>query len=139
VQARKHANLAGSFRSLIAAKAKVHIFARASDLALVKKFALRRGIWYRALSRVERGILDLTTRYVEYISSAKLAKVVTAIIEKLQLASQSVVDRLVKSVGFSLAQKVSVIAVSLGNFSASSWAFDAGFARYLAVSHLNTR
>ena len=135
--ARKQAGLAGSFRSLI--KAKAHFFASSSELALVKKYALRRGIWYRALSRVERGILDLTTRYVEIISSAKLAKVVTAIIEKLQTASQSVVDRLVRSVGLSLTKKISAIAVTLGNTSASSWALDAEFARYLAVTHLNTR
>lgn len=104
---------------------------------MAKKAALRRGIWFRALNRVERGVLDLTVRYVDCIRSAKLATVVTAILEKLKLATESVVDRLVRSVGFSLAQKVSAVAVGLGNRSASRWAVDAEFARYLAVTHMN--
>ncbi len=49
-----------------------------------KKHALRRGVWFKALNRVERGIIDLTVKYVDNIKSTKLAKVLTAIIEKLQ-------------------------------------------------------
>ena len=48
------------------------------------------------------------------------------------------VDRLVRTVGFSLAKKVSSLAKSWGNLSASSWADDARLARYLAVTHLNS-
>jgi hypothetical protein len=107
-------------------------------ISVIKKCALRRGIWFRALSRVERGVLDLTTRYVDCIRSTQLAKVVTAILEKLKLATESVVDRLVRTVGFSLAQKISVVAVGLGNRSAILWAVDGEFARYLAVAHLNS-
>ncbi len=135
--ARKPAGLLRSFHSLI--KAKVSFGARGSDLALIKKFAQRRGIWFRALNRVERGILDLTTQYVQYIRSAKLAKVLTAIIEKLKTASESVVDRMVRIVGLSLAQKISDISFGWGNHSAISWAFDTDFARFLAVGHMNTR
>ncbi len=111
----------------------------ASELVSVKKAALRRGIWFRVLNRVERGVLDLTSRYVDCIKSAKLANVVTAILEKLKLASESMVDRLVRTVGFSLAEKMSCIAINLGNPSASSWATDATFARFLAVTSLNLR
>jgi hypothetical protein len=106
-------------------------------ISIIKKCALRRGIWFRALSRIERGVLDLTVRYVGCIRSAKLATVVTAILNKLKLAAESKVDRLVKTVGFSLVRKVSGLAQSWGNLSASSWAWDAGFARYLAVAHMN--
>jgi hypothetical protein len=106
-------------------------------ISVIKKCALRRGIWFRALNRVERGVLDLTSRYVDCIRSKQLAKVVTAILEKLKLATESVVDRLVRTVGFSLALKISSVAVGLGNRSAILWAVDAGFARYLAVAHLN--
>ena len=107
-------------------------------ISVIKKCALRRGIWFRALSRVERGVLDLTTRYVDCIRSAQLAKVVTAILEKLRIASEGVVDRLVRTVGFSLAKKVSIVAQSWGNHLAIAWAKDSDFARYLAVTHLNT-
>jgi hypothetical protein len=102
-------------------------------LAEAKKFALRRGVWFRALSRVERGVLDLTVRYVDNIRSSKLATLVTAILDKLQLAMESVVDRMVRLVGVPQAKKISGIAVSWGNRSASGWADDRDFARFLAL------
>lgn len=104
-------------------------------LAEAKKLALRRGVWFRLLNRVERGIIDLTVRYVECIKSGVLAKVVTAIMEKLQSAMESVVDRLVRTVGLPLAQKISDIAVSWGNRLASMWANDRAFARFLVVNY----
>ena len=100
-------------------------------LAEVKVAALRRGVWFRSLSRIERGIIDLTVRYVECIKSKKLAQVVGAIVEKLQTSLESLADRLVRTVGLPLAQKISNIAVSWGNRLASLWALDRGFARYL--------
>jgi hypothetical protein len=102
-------------------------------LAEAKRTAFGRRVWFRALTRIERGIVDLTLRYVDDIKSTKLAKVLTAIIEKLQQATESVAERLVRTVGFPLAQKISSIAVSWGNLSAAKWAGDSGFAGYLAV------
>lgn len=102
-------------------------------LVEARRAALRRGVWFRALNRVERGVLDLTVRCVDSIRSAKLAKVLTAILDKLKLASESMAERMVRIVGVPLAQKMSRIAVSWGNRSASGWAEDCGFARYLAL------
>jgi len=102
-------------------------------LAEFKKAALRRGIWFRTLNRVERGIIDLTVRYVDNIKSSRLANVLTAIMEKLQTAMESMADKLVRTVGLPLARKISNIAISWGNHSASKWADDRGFARYLAL------
>lgn len=103
-------------------------------LVEAKKSALRRGVWFRALNRLERGVLDLTVKYVDSIKSSKLAKVVTAIIDKLQLAMESLVERMVRVIGRPLAQKIGSIAVSWGNRSASKWADDRAFARYLAMN-----
>ena len=118
-------------------KAKSTGFVKTSELLLIKKAALRRGIWYRALSRIERGVLDLTAKYVACIRSSKLATIVTAIIEKIKVASESTVDRLTRSVGLLSAQKISALAVGWGNRLAQSWAVDLEFARYLAVTELN--
>ena len=107
-------------------------------LAEARKAALRRGVWFRALNRVERGVLDLTIRCVDNIRSAKLATIVTAIMNKLELAMESMVERTVRTVGRSLAQKGSRIALSWGNRSAFQWAEDPGFARYLAITQMNT-
>ncbi len=108
-----------------------------NQILATKKIALRRRVWFRALNRVERGILDLTTKYVVRIKSPKLAKVVTAILSKLEAAVESIVDRLVRTVGFSLAQKISDFAKRFGNRNAQGWAVDAAFARFLAVMHFN--
>jgi hypothetical protein len=104
-------------------------------LAEAKKLALRHRVWFRLLNRVERGIIDLTVRYVDSIKSVMLAKVVSAIMCKLQCALESVVDRLVRTVGLPLAQKISDIAVSWGNTLASMWADDRAFARFLVVNY----
>jgi hypothetical protein len=106
-------------------------------LAEARKAALRRGVWFRALNRVERGVLDLTIRCVDNIRSAKLATIVTAIMNKLELAMENMVERMVRTVGRSLAQKASRIALSWGNLSASQWAEDPCFARYLAITQMN--
>ena len=107
-------------------------------LAEAKKTALRCGVWFRSLSRVERGIIDLTVKYVDIIKSAILAKVLTAIIVKLQATTESVVDKLVRTIGLPLAQKISNIAVSWGNRSASKWADDCAFARFLVFNLART-
>ena len=109
------------------------------NLVKVKKVALRRGVWFKFLNRVERGIMDLTVRYVDRVKSTRLAKVLTAIMEKLQSAMESKLDRLVKDVGLPLARKISNIAFSWGNNSARSWAEDRAFARFLVVNFQKVR
>ena len=101
-------------------------------LIVAKRAAMRRGIWFKALNRLERGIVDLTTKYVDNVKSTKLAKVLTAIVDKLVQASESIIDRMVRTIGLPLAQKISKIALSWGNPSASKWANDVAFAQYLA-------
>jgi phosphoribosyl-dephospho-CoA transferase len=103
-------------------------------LAQAKKLALRRRVWFNLLNRVERGIIDLTVKYVGSIKSRTLAKVVAAIMNKLQFAVETMVERLVRTVGLPLARKNSEIAVSWGNCLASMWADDLAFARFLVVS-----
>ena len=110
----------------------------AKILTEAKKTALRRGVWFKTLNRVERGIIDLTVRYVDNIKSSKLAKLVTAIIEKLQTTIESTADKLARTVGLPLARKISNIAVSWGNLSAFAWAEDLAFAKYLASNLAKT-
>ena len=86
------------------------------------------------LDRVERGIIDLTVRCVVCIKSGKLAKLVTAIMEKLQFAEESIVKRLVRTVGLPLARRISKIAVGWGNGLAIVWAEDLAFAKFLLVN-----
>ncbi len=103
-------------------------------LVEIKRIALRHGSWYRSLSRIERGIVDLTIRYVDDVKSSKLAKVLTAITNKLESAMENALDRLVRIVGLPLAQKISQIAVNWGNRLAALWATDLSFANFLAIA-----
>ena len=104
-------------------------------LAQTKKLALRRGVWFRALNRIERAITDLTLQCVDTIKSGKLAKLLTAIMDKLQSAMESIFEKLVRTIGVSRAEKISCIAIGWGNVSAKSWASDRSFAVFLAVTH----
>ncbi len=103
-------------------------------LVEIKRIALRRGSSYRSLNRIERGIVDLTIRYVDDVKSSKLAKVLTAITNKLESAMENALERLVRVVGLPLAQKISQIAVNWGNRLAALWATDLSFAKFLAIA-----
>jgi hypothetical protein len=113
---------------------KLNTFPSVNILFQTKKLALRRGIWFKILNRVERGIIDLTVKCVDDIRSVRLAKLVTAIIDKLHSALESTVDRLVRTIGLPLARKISNIANKWGNHLASLWANDLEFARFLVFN-----
>jgi hypothetical protein len=112
-------------------------FLSVGNLVVAKKLALRRHVWFRSLSRVERGIIDLTVQCVDSIKSTKLATTVTAIISKLQSAMESTIERLTRTIGLPLTQKIIDIAQKWGSRSAKEWAADRSFAVYLAVMQIN--
>jgi len=103
-----------------------------------RRRALRKRVWFKALSRDERSIVSLTIRCVDWVQSAVLARIVMAILIKLKAAMESPVKRMVRTLGRSMAQRVSRIAQAWGNKCASQWAWDPGFIQYLAVMKMNT-
>ena len=104
----------------------------------IKAKALRRRVWFRALSRVERCIVDLTIRCVEKVRSPFLARTILNIINKILKTLESGFLQKVNKVGSAIAEKVSRIALGWGNVSASSWKHDSDFIRFLGVSLVNT-
>lgn len=114
-------------------KASFQIKVKPSQLVLAKKSALRKGMWYRILNKIERSTIDLTIRYVDNIKSTKLAKLVTAIMEKLETKIENQLERLVRTVGLTLTQKMSKIAIGWGNKTAHLWANDPSYAKYLVL------
>lgn len=107
------------------------------DILNVKTRALRRGIWFSALTRIERACMDLVIRLVDKVHSRLLAKVILSIVEKLHQAMEGKVSRLMREVGPDLAKKLSKIAGQWGNTSAVRWAEDSSFIRYLTITYLN--
>jgi len=107
------------------------------ELTKMKVKAMRRGLWFKVLSRTERASIDLTIKVVERVRSIFLARVLGAIIRKLLDAMESRVARVMREVGRGLAEKLSGIAQSWGNKSAHHWAEDPSFVQYLAVNYMN--
>lgn len=109
-----------------------------SEILRVKAKALRKGVWYRILTRVERACIDLVIRLVERVRSCLLGKIVSNVLKKLDEAMESRVQRLMREIGWGLALKLSQIAQDWGNKSAVQWADDSGFMRYLTVACVNS-
>ena len=109
-----------------------------NELAKIRTKALRRGIWFRALTKAERAQIDLTMRTVKKIRSLFLARVLGAIIRKLLDAMGSKVARLIREVARGLAEKLSRIAQNWGNKLAHHWTEDPNFMQYLAITYMNT-
>ncbi len=108
-----------------------------SFLVEVRRKALRRGVWWRVLDRVERGIIDLTIRVVDRVRSEALGVVIVRVLKKLRDALKSRFVRLMESYGLERARKVSEQAQGWGYVAARSWAYDFGFVRYLTVIKIN--
>ena len=106
-------------------------------LARVRRRAVRQRCWYRVLSGLERGIVNLAIRCVEEVKSIRLQAVLTKILVKLIRAfGPGYMDR-VERVGRPLATCVSWLAQSWGNTQAAEWRRDAAFIRYLGFNALN--
>ena len=108
------------------------------ELTKIRTKAIRRGIWFRALTKAERAQIELTMRIVKKIRSFFLAKVLGAIVGKLLDAMESKVARVMREVGRGLAEKLSQIAQNWGNKSANQWTKDPSFIQYLAITYINT-
>lgn len=104
-----------------------------SLLAEVKEAAKRKRVWFR-LPKIERGILDLTIKYVKEPRSPRLIDLLKKIVEKIKASLVSPLQRLVEKVGKPFAEKISSIAKGWGNREAESWANDKGFMMYLTVT-----
>jgi hypothetical protein len=107
-------------------------------LRKLKLQAVRRGVWFRGLSRVDRALVDLTMKVVDGVRSFTLAKALLSVIKKLEDAFESRVLRILKEVGFPLARKLSLFAQKWGNNLAQDWMRDVSFAKFLAIMHINS-
>jgi len=108
------------------------------ELARIRVMAIRRGVWFKVLSRLERGLVDLSLKVTEEIRSKILARAICSIVKKLLEALESKVGLLMRQMGVPLARKISQIAQNWGNKTAHAWANDLGFIRYLTIINVNT-
>ena len=112
-------------------------FLNRSQLVKLRLKAMRAGVWFRTLPRIDRALVDLTIKVAENIRSAHLVRSILSVVGKLEGLLESSFMKSLRLVGRPLAEKISSMAQKLGNTSAASWATDPSFAFYLAVMHEN--
>jgi len=112
-------------------------FLEKAQLLKIKRKALRAGVWFKALHRIDRVLVDLTISVTQGVRSVSLAKSLLSIVRKLEDVLEGKVVRAVREVGFPLARSLSAVAQAWGNADARAWALDGNFARYLALVRLN--
>jgi hypothetical protein len=106
-------------------------------LLKLKLKAIRCNVWFRALSRIDRALIDSVIKVVNEVRSFTLAKILLSVVEKLEGALENRFLNALKEIGFPLARKLSVLAQKWGNDYAQNWAFDESFVKFLAIMHMN--
>ncbi len=108
-------------------------FLSKSELVKVKLKAIRAGVWFRALPKIDRALVDLTIKVSDSVRSAFLAQRILLVARKLEGFLESKFARAVREVGLPIARRLSQVAQQWGNIRAVEWARDLDFARYWAV------
>jgi hypothetical protein len=108
-------------------------FPNRSQLIMLKFKAMRAGVWFKVLPRIDRVLVDLTIKVTENIRSISLANSIFAVMSKLEGLLESNLLKSLWVVGRPLAEKLSLVAKKWGNTSAKKWATDLSFAVFLAV------
>jgi hypothetical protein len=98
---------------------------------------LRRRVWYCTLSRMERGLVDLTIRWVDKVRSGRMTETLMRILLKLAQAMETGMGR-VLSRGRELALRASSLAVGWGNSQAYAWRYDESYALALGLGCTTT-
>ena len=106
------------------------------QLVKLKLKAVRAGVWFKALTRIDRVLVDLTMKVTQIVRSPSLARSILSVTQKLECLLEGELARFTREFGFPLAYQLSVFARKWGNMDAGAWVDDVGFARYLAVLKL---
>ncbi|MGP3667894.1 MAG: hypothetical protein ACKD6N_07110 [Candidatus Bathyarchaeota archaeon] len=103
-------------------------------LKSLKKRCLRRGLWFKVLDNVERGIVDLLIKVKKNgeIKSSKLLAVLSLIVKKLVKALKNPNNVEMWIYAFKTALTLTQLAKSWGNKNAEKWVQDIGYITYLA-------
>jgi len=103
----------------------------------LKLQAIRAGIWYRALQRIDRALFDLTLKVDVKFNSKILVSCLLSIKTRLDGFLESKISRAIREIGSPLALKISICGQKLGNVTAVEWAKNSGFIMYLTVMKLD--
>ena len=113
------------------------VFFERTHLLKLKHRALRAGMWYRLLPRIDRVLVDLTIKVADNVRSSRLARSLLLVASKLESLLATKLSRAVREFGLPLAEKFSQFAQQWGYKAAAIWASDKAYARFWAVLKLN--
>jgi hypothetical protein len=120
-------------------QSKAFNFIEKASLIKLRLKAMRSGIWFKALSRIDRVLVNLTIQVANSsIHSLSLINRLLSVTGKLEILLESRLSRVTREIGVPLACKFSIFAQSWGNTLAKAWANEVEFARYLAVMKINS-
>ena len=109
-----------------------------AQLIKLRLKAMRAGVWFKTLHRIDRVLIYLTIRVANRVRSASLANCILSVTRKLEGLLERNLVRAIKEIGFPLACRLSLFAQKWGNNSAQEWMKDMVFVRYLAVMKFNS-
>ena len=112
-------------------------FLQRSQLLKLKLKAMRSGVWFKRLPRIDRVLVDLTIKVASAVHSFTLATNILTVIRKLESIMESKFSRAVIEIGFPIARKICLIGQKLGNANAKEWEFDVRFAQFCAAMSFN--
>jgi hypothetical protein len=103
----------------------------------VRKKAIRGRVWFKSLDRLERSIINLSSKVLDHANKIScLGLVLSTIIVKIEDALKSVFERRLESYGLRRSGEIVELAVKFGNNSAREW-LDDSFTRYVTFMSLN--
>ena len=106
-------------------------------LSGVRRMALRRRVFFKALDGVERGILSISAKIIDSVKSGVLMIQLVKIISKLRDACKSDFVRHLERYGMERVRVVQSQAAGFGYRGADKLIGDFGFVRYLVFLDFN--
>lgn len=108
-----------------------------SFLKKIRKKAIRKRIWYKAIDSIDRGIVNLTINLVENIKSLTLLKVLKSILKKIKESHKSDFIKHCETYGLIKAEKIVKQAIDFGYEYATTWLSYRSFSQLLALNGMN--
>ena len=109
-----------------------------SFLRGLRRKAVRRRIWFKALDGEDRSFYNLVVSVVDRVESEKLSRGILGIVLTLRDALKGEFARLVESFGVRRAWEAAESAVQWGYEAAWAWRRDEGLARFHAMIEINS-
>lgn len=106
-------------------------------LSEVRCSALRKGVWYRALDSVERGILFISAKIIDTVKSDVLNSLLVKIIAKLRDFFKSGFVQHFEQFGMERMKIIQAQAIEFGYKGAEQLGKDLGFIKYLMFLDYN--